>query len=529
MGGEALDHEKGRLMRHLPVAILLFLAAVPGFAQSAPMLPDSSGWGVQVLTDVTAPDGARWVGTYAEGIFVLRRGAKAWERIRSDTTATSISMDFINAFAFGPRGEVWYGTVGNGWGLSTDGGKTWRNWTIKQLGPEWQYVTPEGISTRGDTTLIGTADGIQVTTDNGEHWVAIIDATGPAARGPADTAFALLDDEYVLSLLPVKGGWSVRTLTDTMALAASGGKWRRGGGAEGGGSARAVTAVKGRALSCGFSPGNPQCPRMKGPALPASLPAEPRTTWFVRPIAPPANDNIDQTYRYGSTMGGFFQPHQGVEFNNPDGTPVLAIGDGLVVYSGRAEAGALTVSILHDRTLPVRGDTLLIFSVYYHNSGLDVKVGDRVRAGQPISRVGNTGRATNDHLHLEVHAAPDSTMKAIVDSLNRYPSFTTNPELWIQPLPGTGIVAGIVRDTAGARVKQARVYGIVKPTPRETPYAYAETYGDKNHPNPLYGEDFAVGDVPPGEYLMGVDIGGKPVLRRVKVEAGRMTWVEFRP
>ena len=521
-------------MHQLPrVALLLSAFAAPALAQqSVPMLPDSSGWGVQVLTDVTAPDGARWVGTYAEGIFVLRRGARAWDRIRTDTTGTSISMDFINAIAFGPRGEVWYGTVGNGWGLSTDGGRSWRNWTIRQLGPEWQYVAPEGISTKGDTTVIGTADGIQVTTDNGEHWTAIIDGTGPPARGPADSAFALLDDEYVLALSAVKGGWNVRTLTGTMVLAAAGGKWRRGGAAETGAAARVTTLVKGKALSCGFAAGAPLCPRMQGPtpARPApAAPAAPRTTWFGRPIAPPANDNIDQTYRYGSTMGGFFQPHQGVEFNNPDGTPVLAIGDGLVVYSGPAEAGALTVAILHDRTLPVRGDTLIVFSVYYHNSGLDVRVGDRVRAGQPISRVGNTGRATNDHLHLEVHAAPDSTMKAIVDSLNRYPAYTTNPELWIQPLPGTGIVAGVVRDASGARVKQARVYGLVKPTPRETPYAYAETYGDKNHPNPLYGEDFAVGDVPPGDYLMGVDIGGKPVLRRVKVAADRMTWVEFRP
>src|SRR6476619_1291357 len=191
------------------VVVFLSLFASPVVAQSVPMLPDSSGWGVQVLTDVTAPDGSRWVGTYAEGIFVLKRGAKAWDRIRTDTTDTSISMDFINAIAFGPRGEVWYGTVGNGWGLSTDGGKTWRNWTIKQLGPEWQYVAPEGISTRGDTTLIGTADGLQVTTDNGARWTAIIDGTGPAARGPADTAFVLLDDEYVLSLASVKGGWQV--------------------------------------------------------------------------------------------------------------------------------------------------------------------------------------------------------------------------------------------------------------------------------------------------------------------------------
>ena len=51
-------------------------------------------------------------------------------------------MDFVQAIAFGPRGEVWYGTVGNGWGLSLDGGHTWRNWTYEQLGPEWQYVDP---------------------------------------------------------------------------------------------------------------------------------------------------------------------------------------------------------------------------------------------------------------------------------------------------------------------------------------------------------------------------------------------------
>ncbi len=72
---------------------------------------------------------------------------------------------------------------------------------------------------------------------------------------------------------------------------------------------------------------------------------------FARPIAQDANPYIDQTYRFGSTMGGNFQPHQGVEFNNADGTPVHAIGDGTVAWSGPAEAGALTVAIRHDSLL----------------------------------------------------------------------------------------------------------------------------------------------------------------------------------
>src|SRR5207237_8776406 len=74
-----------------------------------------------------------------------------------------------------------------------------------------------------------------------------------------------------------------------------------------------------------------------------------RHTWFGRPIALTDQPYIDQTYRYGSTMGGNFQQHQGVEFNNPDGTPVLAIGDGVVVFAGPAGRGANTAAIRHAR------------------------------------------------------------------------------------------------------------------------------------------------------------------------------------
>jgi murein DD-endopeptidase MepM/ murein hydrolase activator NlpD len=217
-----------------------------------------------------------------------------------------------------------------------------------------------------------------------------------------------------------------------------------------------------------------------------------------------------------------------VEFNNPDGTPVHAIGDGEVVYAGPAEAGALTVAIRHDQSITADSARLNVFSVYYHNSALETRVGDRVTAGQVISRVGNTGRATNDHLHLEVHAAPTDSVAAIVDSLQRFPAYTTNPELWIEQLPGTGIVAGQVFDSTGTPVRQARIYGLQKSEPAETPYSFAETYGDRAHGHPLYREHFAVGDVPIGTYTVGVMIDGRRVLRRVTVEPGKLTWVVFR-
>jgi len=157
-----------------------------------------------------------------------------------------------------------------------------------------------------------------------------------------------------------------------------------------------------------------------------------------------------------------------------------------------------------------------------------VTVGQRVQRGQVISLVGSTGRATNDHLHLEVHAAPTDSVGAIVGD-NRYPPYTTNPELWIEPMPGTGTVAGQVWDGRHQAVPQARIYGIVKPEPQETPFAYAETYGVHNRGTPDYQEHFAVSDVPPGDYVLGTEIEGRKVFRRVRVEAGKLTWVVFRP
>jgi murein DD-endopeptidase MepM/ murein hydrolase activator NlpD len=446
--------------------------------------------------------------------------------------AGSISWDFVQAFGFGPRGEIWYGTVGNGWGLSLDDGRTWRNWTFTQLGPEWQYVAPGGIATRGDTTVIATADGLQITTDDGASWTAVGDSVGPLAKGPADTALGLLDNEYVQALAPDESGWLVRTLRGVRRLRRESAGWRVLPAPRAklpGGNSIVVEGQRYVGTPCGLQPAGRLRSCLRGPAPAADPPVPLRTAWLRRPIAAEDNVHLDQTYRYGSTMGGNFQQHQGVELNNPDGTPVRAAAAGAVAYAGRAEAGALTVAIRHDTAVTARDTAWRPYSIYYHNSALAVRVGERVEAGQVIARVGNTGRATNDHLHFELAAAPTDSIGAIVDSLQRFPPFTTNPELWLEPLPGTGVVAGQVLDRSGEPVRQARIYGLAKTLPAETPYSYAETYGDKAHGHPLYREHFAVGDVPAGSYVVGTAIEGRRVLRRVRVESGKLTWVVFRP
>ncbi len=204
------------------IALLLAWLAAPAAAQSPtplPPLPDTTGWGVQILTIARDLRGSVWVGTYGQGILRLRPGSKTWESIRHDSASSaSISGDFVQAFAFGSRGEIWYGTIGSGWGVSKDDGGTWRNWSAAELGREWEYVAPNGIVTRGDTVFIGTADGIQVTADDGEHWVALTDSSSLEHRGPADSAIGLLQSQYVRRLGIDRRGLLVTTLRGNQRL-----------------------------------------------------------------------------------------------------------------------------------------------------------------------------------------------------------------------------------------------------------------------------------------------------------------------
>ncbi|WKE66093.1 M23 family metallopeptidase [Gallaecimonas kandeliae] len=87
--------------------------------------------------------------------------------------------------------------------------------------------------------------------------------------------------------------------------------------------------------------------------------------------------------------------HSGLDLAAPKGTEVKASGDGLVTFAGSYAGYGELVEIDH-------GDG--IKSRYGHNSQLLVKRGDKVKKGQVIARVGQSGRATGPHLHFEVLA-----------------------------------------------------------------------------------------------------------------------------
>lgn len=90
---------------------------------------------------------------------------------------------------------------------------------------------------------------------------------------------------------------------------------------------------------------------------------------------------------------GRVAPHRGVDFAMPQGTPVLAVGDGEVVVAKRSGAAGYYVALRHGRTYTTR---------YMHLRKLLVKPGQKVKRGDRIALSGNTGRSTGPHLHYEV-------------------------------------------------------------------------------------------------------------------------------
>ncbi len=122
------------------------------------------------------------------------------------------------------------------------------------------------------------------------------------------------------------------------------------------------------------------------------------------PLIGPAAFTSGFGYRLHPVLGSWLM-HAGKDFAAPEGTPVVAALGGQVVGSGMAGGYGLTVEIEHDNP---RRRTL-----YAHLSELFVKPGDRVRQGEVIGRVGNTGMSTGPHLHFELRLPQDGGWVAV--------------------------------------------------------------------------------------------------------------------
>lgn len=241
---------------------------------------------------------------------------------------------------------------------------------------------------------------------------------------------------------------------------------------------------------------------------------------FQRPIKLPGNTSVDVTYRFGSTQNGTREPHHGVEFENPIGTPVYAAGDGVVVFAGPDNVAVYSPLTNAYGNLIVIQHADNLYSLYGHLSKILVETGKSVSAGEEIGEVGKAGMAIGSHLHFEVRQGNVEDYFAV-----------RNPELWLIPNGDQngqlfGVIQISVATDTGQLVKHAEF--TIQQYDQNQPIgniAYGVTYAA----DMLKGqaENGAMGDLPAGKYRLVLQYYGQRSERFVEVESGKLTQVVF--
>lgn len=120
--------------------------------------------------------------------------------------------------------------------------------------------------------------------------------------------------------------------------------------------------------------------------------------WASRPaIQPIDNRQLDRLHlTFGPRMHPIFGrviDHKGLDFTASKGTPVYATGDGKVIKAYHSGSYGKVIFVNHGHGFETR---------YAHLFSFNAKPGDRVKRGQVIGYVGNTGNSVSSHLHYEV-------------------------------------------------------------------------------------------------------------------------------
>ncbi len=91
------------------------------------------------------------------------------------------------------------------------------------------------------------------------------------------------------------------------------------------------------------------------------------------------------------------RPHKGIDLAAPRGVPVMASHDGVVIYTGKEFKGFGKMIMIE-----TTGDSTGYATLYGHLDKILVYDGQKVRQGEVIGALGNTGRSSGPHLHFEI-------------------------------------------------------------------------------------------------------------------------------
>ena len=241
--------------------------------------------------------------------------------------------------------------------------------------------------------------------------------------------------------------------------------------------------------------------------------------YFGAPIAATYPGDPIWDYRYGGIYFGPDVIHSGIDLPAPRGAEVLAAGSGTVVWAGIGlysgskynlkDPYGLAVAIRHDFGYKDQP----LFTVYAHMEEVDVMVGQWVRTGDVVGHVGSTGMTTGPHLHFEVRLGENDFWK------------TRNPELWISPPQGDGVLVGRVMSTYGERLDSYLLF--MKSMDTEKQYS-VKTYGPLTvNSDVYYNENVVLGDLPAGVYELNIPYGALNRKVNIQILPGQITYFTF--
>lgn len=243
--------------------------------------------------------------------------------------------------------------------------------------------------------------------------------------------------------------------------------------------------------------------------------------YFTRPIAADEVNWPLANYRYGDFFPDTDIVHTGIDIDATRGTPVIAAGPGQVTWAGYGlylggnnpeDPYGLAVTIRHD--FGYNGRTL--YTVYAHMDRIDVEVGDAVKTGDPLGIVGNTGNTTGPHLHFEVRLETNSFF------------VSRNPELWLAPPEGWGVLVGRLTQTYGdIPIRRLNVHVRSKNTGQTWS---VRTYGPTSvNSDDYYRENLVLSDLPAGEYTVWFEYNFIDYEFDTTISPGAIRYFSFHP
>jgi murein DD-endopeptidase MepM/ murein hydrolase activator NlpD len=241
--------------------------------------------------------------------------------------------------------------------------------------------------------------------------------------------------------------------------------------------------------------------------------------YFARPIAANYPSEPVGDYRYGGTIFAPGAIHTGIDIPAPRYTPVLAAGPGTVVWAGVGlfNGSKYAVNDPYGNAVVIRHDFGYkgqpLYTVYAHMSAILVVVGQWVDVGDELGTVGSTGNTDGPHLHFEVRLGSDDFYS------------TRNPELWLAPPQGWGVLVGRLTDTRKIPLATFPVYvRSVQTNEPWTVWTYAASIVNSDS---YYQENMVLSDLPAGAYEINVPYEGYPNKVVLQILPGQVTYFSF--